>query len=169
MDTQLHYPNDLDGSLNETVAAKIRQYRADYNNRPSNSISFMPVIASTSGSLHSELVHLLFLQAHRETDRFFAASGVQSAQSTSVFFHLRRAAFLQQLKSKVGLALAKAAVLRIVLNFVNLVFIFRSSSSTTNPVCERRVDLLVCSLPLHRHSYIGFILAFASSIHNKQT
>jgi hypothetical protein len=38
----------------------------------------------------------------------------------------------------------------------------------TNPVCERRVDLLVCSLPLHRHSYIGFILAFASSIHNKQ-
>ncbi len=35
-------------------------------------------------------------------------------------------------------------------------------------MCERRVDLLVCSLPLHRHSYIGFILAFASSIHNKQ-
>jgi hypothetical protein len=35
-------------------------------------------------------------------------------------------------------------------------------------VCERRVDLLVCSLPLHRHSYIGFILDFASSIHNKQ-
>jgi hypothetical protein len=53
-------------------------------------------------------------------------------------------------------------------SFVNLVFIFRSSSSTTNPVCERRVDLLVCSLPLHRHSYIGFILAFTSSIHNKQ-
>jgi hypothetical protein len=41
-------------------------------------------------------------------------------------------------------------------------------TSTTNPVCERRVNLLVCSLPLHRHSYIGFILAFASSIHNKQ-
>ncbi len=53
-------------------------------------------------------------------------------------------------------------------SFVNLVFIFRSSSSTTNPLCERRVDLLVCSLPLHRHSYIGFILAFASSFHNKQ-
>jgi hypothetical protein len=35
-------------------------------------------------------------------------------------------------------------------------------------VCERRVDLLVCSLPLHRHSYIGFILSFASSFHNKQ-
>jgi hypothetical protein len=34
-------------------------------------------------------------------------------------------------------------------------------------VCERCVNLLVCSLPLHRHSYIGFILSFASSIHNK--
>ena len=37
----------------------------------------MPAIASTSGRLHSEFVRLLFLQAHRETDRFFAASGVQ--------------------------------------------------------------------------------------------
>jgi hypothetical protein len=35
-------------------------------------------------------------------------------------------------------------------------------------VCERRANLLVYSLSLHRHSYIGFILAFASSIHNKQ-
>jgi hypothetical protein len=41
-------------------------------------------------------------------------------------------------------------------SFVNLVFIFRRSSSTTDPVRVRRVNLLVCSLPLHRHSYIGF-------------
>jgi hypothetical protein len=40
-------------------------------------VSFMPAIASTSGRLHSEFVRLLFLQAHRETHRFFAASGVQ--------------------------------------------------------------------------------------------
>ncbi len=45
----------------------------------------------------------------------------------------------------------------------------KCSSTTTNPVCEGRVNLLVYSLSLHRHSYIGFILAFASSIHNKQT
>ena len=31
----------------------------------------------TSGRLHSEFVRLLFLQVHRETDRFFADSGVQ--------------------------------------------------------------------------------------------
>ena len=75
----LHYLNDLDRSLNEAASDKIRQYRADYNNRPSNGISFIPAIASTSGCLHSELVSLLFSQTHRETDRFFAASGVQFA------------------------------------------------------------------------------------------
>ncbi len=51
---------------------------------------------------------------------------------------------------------------------VNLVVIFRCSSTTANPVCERRVNLLVYSLSLHRHSSIGFTLSFASSIHNKQ-
>ena len=43
----LHYPNDVDKSLNEAAADKIRQYRADYDNRPSNAISFMPAIART--------------------------------------------------------------------------------------------------------------------------
>ena len=50
----LHYPNDVDKSLNEAAADKIRKYRADYNNRPPTSISFMTAIASTSGRLHSE-------------------------------------------------------------------------------------------------------------------
>jgi hypothetical protein len=57
----------------------------------------MTAIPSTSGRLHSEFVRLLFLQAHRETDRFSAASGVQSAQTTSDMFHLRRAAFSSEL------------------------------------------------------------------------
>ncbi len=63
----LHYPHDLGGSLKEDPADKITKYRADYNNNPPNSISFMSDIVSTSGSLHSELVCLLFLQTHRET------------------------------------------------------------------------------------------------------
>jgi hypothetical protein len=39
---------------------------------------------------------------------------------------------------------------------INLVSIFRCSSSTTNPVYTRRVNSLVsvCSLSSHRHSYI---------------
>ena len=112
----LKYPNNLDQSLNDAAADKIRKYRADYNNRPLSVVSFMPAIASTSGRLHSEFVRLLFLQAHRETDRFFAASGVQPVQTQRDMFHFRRAAFSQQLKSKVGLVFAKVSALRINLN-----------------------------------------------------
>ncbi len=110
--------------------------------RPPSAVSFMTAIASTSGRLHSEFVRLLFLQAHRETDRFFAASGVQSAQSTSVF-HFRRAAFLQQVKSKVGLALAKAAALRIVLNLDGAPI---ASKSHTHPSHSQTSRLLTSSL-----------------------
>ena len=73
----LKYPHNLDQSLNDAAADKIRKYRADYNNSPPSAVSFMPAIASTSGRLHIEFIRLLVSQAHRETDRFFAASGVQ--------------------------------------------------------------------------------------------
>ena len=63
----LRYPNDIDRSLNEDATDKIRKYRTDYNNNPPTSVSFMTVITSTSGRLHSEFIRLLFLQAHRET------------------------------------------------------------------------------------------------------
>ena len=88
----LHYPNAIDRSLNEAAADKIRKYRTDYKNNPPNVVSFMSAVASTSGRLHSEFIRLLFLQAHRETDRFFATSGVQLAQSNSGLFHLRHTA-----------------------------------------------------------------------------
>ncbi len=43
--------------------------------------------------------------------------------------------------------------------WVNLVSIFRCSSSTANPVYERRVTsiVLVCSLSSHRHSYTSYL------------
>ncbi len=44
----LHYPHDVD----------------------------MSVIPSTSDRIHSEFIRLLFLQTHRETDRFVVSSGV---------------------------------------------------------------------------------------------
>ena len=113
----LRYPNDKDRSLNEDVVDKILKYRADYNNNPPHTVVFIPAIASTSGRLHSEFIRLLFLQDHRETDRSFAASGVQPAQSTSGgLFVFWRVAFLAQLRSKVGRTLAKSAVLRVNLN-----------------------------------------------------
>jgi hypothetical protein len=53
---------------------------------------------------------------------------------------------------------------------INLVFIFRCSSPTSNPVYVRRVDpsALVFSLSSHRHSYIGLLFSSHSSILNKQ-
>jgi hypothetical protein len=75
LNRHLKYPKNLDQSLNDAASDKIRKYRTDYNNRPPSVVSFMTAIVSTSGRLHSEFVRLLFLQAHRETDRFFATSG----------------------------------------------------------------------------------------------
>ena len=63
----LHYPTDIDRTLNETVTDNVLQYHTDYNNRPSHVIVSMTDIVSTSGCLHSEFVRLLFLQTHRET------------------------------------------------------------------------------------------------------
>ena len=127
----LHYPNDIHRSLNETAADKIRKYRADYNNRSPNAISFMPAIVCTSDRLHSELVRLLFLQAHRETDRFFAVSGVHHVQSNRGQFHFKRAVFFSQLKAKADLVLAKTAALRITLNINDYPVASRSHSPLT--------------------------------------
>ncbi len=105
----------------------------------------MTAIASTSGRLHSEFVRLLFLQAHRETDRFFAASGVQLAQSDRDQFHFRRTVFAQQLKSRVDLALVKEASLRITLNLDGVPI---TSKSHTHPSHSQTSRLLTSSLSL---------------------
>jgi hypothetical protein len=144
----LRYPNNLDQSLNDTAAVKLRKYRTDYNFNPTRGVGFMPAIASTSGRLHSEFIRILFLQAHRETDRFFAASGVMSSQSDRGFFHYRHEAFSSMFKSRVRNILAKASALRINLN-------------TDGSVSERRVDssLLVLSLSSHRYQYISLLFS----------
>jgi hypothetical protein len=77
----LHYPNDLDKPQNEVGTDKIRKYLTDCNLNPPNTISFMSGIVSTSGRLHIEFVRILFLQDHRETDRFFTSSGVHLARN----------------------------------------------------------------------------------------
>ena len=142
----LHYPNNIDESLNQAANDKIRKYRADYNNNPPNAVAFMPAIAGTSGRLHSEFIRLLFLQAHRETDRFFAASGVQSAQSNmGGFFHFRRAAFSSMLKSRVGNIMTKASALRVNLNLDGSPI---TSNSHTHPSHSQTSRLLTLSLSL---------------------
>jgi hypothetical protein len=53
-----------------------------------------------------EFLCLLFLQAHRETEAHFTATGMSSQHNQSDLFCFQRAAFYQSLKSKVGLAAA---------------------------------------------------------------
>ena len=106
----------------------------------------MSAVASTSGRLHSEFIRLLFLQAHRETDRFFAASGVQPAQSTSGgLFHTKGPVFLLQLRSKVGSTLAKAAALRVNLKIDGSPI---TSRTHTHPSHSQTSRLLTSSLSL---------------------
>ena len=113
---------------------------------PHSYISFIPGIASTSGNLHSEFIRILFLQTHRETDRFFAASGVQSAQSNmGAFFHFRRAAFSLMLKSRVSSILAKDTALRINLNLDGAPI---TSKSHTHPSHSQTSRQLTSSLSL---------------------
>ncbi len=95
--------------------------------------------------LHIEFIRLLFLQTHRETDRFFAASGVQFAQTNRGHFHFRRSAFAQQLKSKVDLALVKTEALRINLNLDGAPI---TSKSHTHPSHSETSRLLTSSLSL---------------------
>ena len=71
---------------------------------------------STSTRMHGEFLRLLFLQAHRETEAHFTAAGMSSQRNQSDSFRFKRAAFYNGLKSKVGLAAAKAAALRVNLN-----------------------------------------------------
>jgi hypothetical protein len=76
-----------------------------------------------------------------------AASGVQSAQSNLgvTYFHFRRAAFLTQVKSKSGLLLGKATVLRVHLNLDGAPI---SSNSHTHPSHSETFRLLTSSLSL---------------------
>jgi hypothetical protein len=93
---------------------KINGYRQQYADN--QNISFLPAIFSTSTRMHGEFLRLLFLLAHRETEAHFTATGMPSQRNQSDSFRFKRAAFYQSLKSKVGLAAAKAAVLMISLN-----------------------------------------------------
>jgi hypothetical protein len=110
----LSHPLDLDAPLRLAAQRKINRYRQQYADN--QNISFLPAIVSTSTRMNGEFLRLLFLQAHRETGAHLTAAGMSSQRNHSDSFRFKRAAFYQGLKSKVGLAAAKAAALRIDLN-----------------------------------------------------
>ena len=110
----LSHTKDLDAPLRLAAQRKINGYRQQYAD--DQDIYFLPALVSTSTRMHGEFLRLLFLQAHRETEAHFTAAGMASQRNQSDSFRFKRAAFYQSLKSKVGLAAAKAAALLIKLN-----------------------------------------------------
>jgi hypothetical protein len=110
----LSHSQDLDAPLRLAAQRKINGYRQQYAGN--QNISFLLAIVSTSTRMHGEFLRLLFLQAHRETEAHFTAAGMSSQRNQSDSFRFKRAAFYQSLKSKVGLAAANAAALKINLN-----------------------------------------------------
>ena len=72
---------------------------------PHHSVQFHPHVRRIFASS--------FLQAHRETEAHFTATGVPSQRNHSDSFRFKRAAFYKSLRSKVGLAVAKAPAFRI--------------------------------------------------------
>jgi hypothetical protein len=141
------FGSSSDRSLNAVSTDKIRKYRGDYNNNTPTGAVFMHSITSTSGRLHSELewfVRFLFLQVHRETDRFFAASGVQFTQTDrGPEFHFHHVVFSSHFKSRVGLVLVKATGLRITLILDGVTI---TSKSHTHPSHSQTSRLLTSSL-----------------------
>jgi hypothetical protein len=90
MDTLITYPSELDGPLNGTVTVKIRQYLSDYNNRPSNTISRIPTIPSTSVCLLCEFVLLIFLQTREKNSSLYNLVHQISANvsSSGIYGHI---------------------------------------------------------------------------------
>jgi hypothetical protein len=95
---------------------------------------------------------------------FFEALGVQSTESNLGFtyFHFRRSAVLNQIKSKCGLLLAKGVTLRVTLNLDGSPI---ASNSHTHPSHSQTSRLLTSSLT-DTHIYI-LSLPFVLLIHNK--
>jgi hypothetical protein len=110
----LSHPQDLDAPLRLAAQRNINGYRQQYADN--QNIFFLPAIVSTNTRMHGEFLRLLFLQAHWETKAYFTAAGMSLQRNQSDSFRFKRAAFYQSLKSKVGLAAAKAAAFRINLN-----------------------------------------------------
>jgi hypothetical protein len=78
-------------------------------------------------------------------------TGVKFAQSTSGLFHFRREVFAQQLKSRVGLALAKATDLRITLNLNGAPIISKSHTHSSHSQTSRLVtSSLFLGVPVPR-------------------
>jgi len=58
-----------------TARTRIGRYREGYATRTGDTYVFLPCVMSTSGRMHGEFLRLLFIIAHRRTERWFKQMG----------------------------------------------------------------------------------------------
>ena len=92
----LSHPQDLDAPLHLAAQRKINRYRQQSEH------FFSPCHLMHIHRMHGEVLRLLFLQARRETEAHFTATGMPLQHNKSGSFRFKRAAFYQSLKSKSG-------------------------------------------------------------------
>jgi hypothetical protein len=93
----LTHPQDMDAPLHIAAERKINSFSQQYAD--TQTFSFLPAILSTSTRMHGEFLRHLFLQAHRETEAQFTATGMLSQRNQSDSFRFKHAAFYQGLRT----------------------------------------------------------------------
>ncbi len=90
----LHYPNDVDKSLNEVPTDKIRKYHSDYHHNPTNCIydSVYPSLMLFLVRLRNYIVNLFDFYSYKVIEKlttFFSTSGVHLVEPTIGQLHFR--------------------------------------------------------------------------------
>jgi hypothetical protein len=67
--------SDVNKLLETTARTKAALYREAYANLLGTTYAFLPCVMSTSGQIHGEFLRLLYILAHRRTEKYFAEMG----------------------------------------------------------------------------------------------
>ena len=114
-----------DRPIEQEARNKIRKHRNSYN-LLSGDIGFLPLVASTSGRLNADFIRLVYLHATKETKAYLDAIDPVDAEDghgadaaggrRDREFLVQRSRFLAALKTRLGLILAKAVAMRVMIN-----------------------------------------------------
>ena len=102
-----HDPNRL---LENEAHKKLERYRDGYDSRHGTTFDFLPCAKTTSGRINGEFLRLLYILAHRRTQRYFPSLGDDEPGVDA--FTLRRSQFLWQHRAAMRLANAVAVARR---------------------------------------------------------